>query len=547
MAHRNGGSFAAIIHFDAKLPIGTASMTRGGFSGLTTFEWIIALLLGAVALSALARQAKVPYPTFLAIGGMLLAFVPSGPSWTLEPGLALALFVAPVLMDAAYDTSLRDLRNNWLPVSTLVFVAVGVTTAGAAVLVHWLVPGMPWPAAVALGAIVAPPDAAAATAILRQVKLPYRILKILEGESLLNDASALLIYRVAVGVVAVEHFKWSEFVPSIALALAGSLVAGYLFARVWLVTTRRVEDPPSAIILQFAGTFTIWIAAERIGLSGILTIVAYAFTIARTAPAQTPARLRVPAYAVWETAVFVLNVLAFILIGLQLRPIWTRLDQAERTDYVVIAACVLAAVILARIVWVMIYGVTLRWLMAQGLYHPRNARAVPTLKGGIVVSWCGMRGIVTLAAAFALTDNFPYRDLILLTAFAVVLGSLVIQGLTLRPLILALKLTPENPVAAEVARARGIAYRAALDEIDGDPSEEAELLRLEYHAMLMRSESNPDGGVLSSELPADPLRRRALHAARQSILTLRQSEDIGDDAFHLLEEELDRAELSAQG
>ena len=150
---------------------------------------------------------------------------------------------------------------------------------------------MPWAAAVALGAIVAPPDAAAATAILRQVNLPYRVLKILEGESLLNDASALLIYRVAIGAAAVQHLKWSEFAPSVVLALAGSLVAGYLFARAWLLLSRQVSEAPSAIILQFAGTFTVWIVAERIGLSGILTIVAYAITIARTAPARTPARL----------------------------------------------------------------------------------------------------------------------------------------------------------------------------------------------------------------------------------------------------------------
>jgi Na+/H+ antiporter len=513
---------------------------------LTTFEWIIALLLGAVALSALARRIKVPYPTFLAVGGVLLAFVPSGPSWTLEPSLALALFVAPVLLDAAYDTSLRDLRANWVPVSTLVFLAVGVTTAVVAVLAHWLVPAMPWSAAIALGAIVAPPDAAAATAILRQVNLPYRVLKILEGESLLNDASALLIYRVAVGAAAVEHLKWSEFAPSVVLALAGSLLAGYLFAKAWLLLSRRVQEAPSAIILQFSGTFTVWIVAEHIGLSGILTIVAYAITIARTAPARTPARLRVPAYAVWETAVFILNVLAFMLIGMQLRPIWTRLDDVVRTEYVAIAAYVLAAVILARIVWVMIYGVTLRTLVAQGLLHPRNL-AVPTVKGGMVVAWCGMRGIVTLAAAFALPESFPYRDLILLTACSVVLGSLVIQGLTLRPLILALKLKQDDPVAVEVARARGVAFRAALDEIEGDPSEEAEILRLEYRAMLMRGESDPDGGVPTSELPADPLRRRAIDAARRSILTLRRSEEIGDDAFHQLEEELDRAELSAQG
>ena len=514
---------------------------------MVTFEWIIGLLLGAVALSALARRIKVPYPTFLAIGGALLAFVPSGPSWTLESDLALALFVAPVLLDAAFDTSLRDLRNNWLPVTTLVCVAVGVTTAAVALLAHWLRPDMPWSAAIALGAIVAPPDAAAATAILRQVNLPYRILKILEGESLLNDASALLIYRVALGAAAVEHFKWSAFAPSILLALAGSLVAGYLFARISMRLTRRITEAPSAIITQFAGTFTVWIVAEHIGLSGILTIVAYAITIARTAPARTPARLRVPAYAVWDTVVFVLNVLAFMLIGMQLGPIWHRLDDIVRVEYCSFAGLVLGVVLLSRIGWVMLYGVTFRCLIALRIARPRSTMPVPTVQGGIVVAWCGMRGIVTLAAAYALPDGFPYRDLILLTAFAVVPGSLVIQGLTLRPLILSLGLKDDNPVAAEVARARGMAYRAALDEIDGDPSEVAEILRLEYRALLLRAESDPDGGVTSGELPADPLRRRAIAAARQSILKLRRSEEIGDDAFHQLEEEFDRAELSAQG
>ena len=268
---------------------------------------------------------------------------------------------------------------------------------------------MPWAAAIALGAIVAPPDAAAATAILRQVNLPYRILKILEGESLLNDASALLIYRVAVGAAAVEHFRWSAFAPSIVLALAGSLVAGYLFARLSLRLTRRITDAPSAIIVQFAGTFTVWIVAEHIGLSGILTIVAYAITIARTAPARTPARLRVPSYAVWETAVFVLNVLAFMLIGMQLRPIWAAARRRR-------AAAILrwspppcsAPSSSTRIAWVMSYGAVLRLLIARGVLPSAASRwRRPPLQGGIVVSWCGMRGIVTLAAAFALPESFP--------------------------------------------------------------------------------------------------------------------------------------------
>ena len=514
---------------------------------MLTFEWIIGLLLGAVVLSALARRIKVPYPTFLAIGGALLTLAPHTPSWTLEPDLALALFVAPVLLDAAFDTSLRDLRNNWLPVTMLVIAAVGVTTAAVALLAHWLRPDMPWSVAIALGAIVAPPDAAAAIAVLRQVNLPYRILKILEGESLLNDASALLVYRIAVGATAVEHFRWSSFAPQVMLTLAGSLVAGYLFARISLSLSKRVSEAPSAIITQFAGTFTVWIVAERLGLSGILTIVIYAVTLARFAPARTPARLRVPTYAVWETVVFVLNVSAFMLIGMQLGPIWSHLNESVRMEYCIFAASVLAVVIVARIAWVMFYGAAFRVMAALGSVPSGLATSVPTIKRGLVVSWCGMRGIVTLAAAFALPEAFPYRDLILLTAFAVVLGSLVIQGLTLRPLIVALQLADENPVAAEAARARTTVYRAALNEIESDPSEEAEILRLEYRALLLRAEADPDGGVASSELPADPLRRRALGVARQSLLTLRRSEEIGDDAFHQIEEELDRAELSAQG
>jgi monovalent cation/hydrogen antiporter len=514
---------------------------------LTTFEWIIGLLLASVILSAFARRLGIPYPTFLAVGGALLAFAPASPFWTLDPELALALFVAPVLLDAAYDTSLRDLRTNWLPISTLVIAAVGVTTAAVAVLVHHLLPDMPWPAAIALGAIVAPPDAAAATAVLRQINLPYRILKILEGESLLNDASALLIYRIAVAAWAAQHLSWSEFSSSIALVLVGSVVAGHLFAKFWIFAAPRFDDAPSAIIMQFVGAFVVWIVAERLGLSGILTIVVYAIALAQFVPARTSARLRVPSYAVWDTAVFILNVLAFIMIGLQLGPIWSRLDDAVRWQYSEIAGLVLAAVILARIGWIAIYQLTLRTLAALRPARAHETIKLPSAKSGIVIAWCGMRGIVTLASAFALPEIFPYRDLILLTAFGVVLGSLVIQGLTLRPLILALGLKQDDFLASEVARARGAAYRAALEEIDGDPSEEAELLRLEYRGVLLQADGDPDGAVATSELPADPLRRRAIAAARNAILDLRRSQTIGDDAFHQLEEELDRAELGANG
>jgi CPA1 family monovalent cation:H+ antiporter len=506
-------------------------------------------LLGAVALSALARRLSVPYPVFLALGGAALAFIPDSPAWTMDPALALALFVAPVLLDAAFDTSLRDLRAAWLPVATLVFVAVVLTTATVAIVTRWMVPTMPWAAAIALGAIVAPPDAAAATAILRQMKLPHRLRTILEGESLLNDASALLIYRAAAGTVMLNQVHAHDLAPLVTLALIGSPLAGYVMARLWTSVTKHITDAPSAIILQFVGTFTVWIVAERLGLSGILTIVVYAVTLARTVPARTPARMRVPSYAVWDTMVFLLNVVAFMLVGMQIRPIWERLVDPMRLNYILIAGAVLVTVILTRIVWVMGFNAARRFIAVRRGHHGAAEQA-PTVKGGLVVSWCGMRGIVTLAAAFALPDGsgggpaFPHRDLILFTAFSVVLGTLLIQGLTLRPLIAWLRFDDSDPVGREVGRARTIAYRAALAEIDSDPSETAEVLRLEYMALLSVAGDTPDGET-PRELPADPLRRRAIAAARGALNRLRETGAIGDDAYHRLEEEFDWAELSA--
>src|SRR4051794_26726752 len=243
-------------------------------------EVLLGLILAAVILAGLARRVGAPYPVFLAIGGALLAFLPGAPSFTLPPELALALFIAPVLLDAAYDASPRDLKDNWAPLTSLVVFAVGLTTAAVALVSHILVPEMPWAAAIALGAVVAPPDAAAATAVLRQLRPPHRILTVLEGESLLNDATALLIYRLAIGAVAANSFSIAAVAPTFLFAVAGSLVAGPAFAWVSQRVTERVEDVPTAIILQFVITFGVWIVADRIGLSGVLTMVCYAIAVA---------------------------------------------------------------------------------------------------------------------------------------------------------------------------------------------------------------------------------------------------------------------------
>lgn len=515
---------------------------------MATFEWIIMLLLGAALLAALARKVGAPYPTFLALGGAALAFVPASPNWTLDPQLALTLFVAPVLLDAAYDTSLRDLRLNWRPIAGLVLAAVGTTVLAVALVARWLVPEMPWPVAIALGAIVAPPDAAAATAVMRQVKLPHKLLKILEGESLLNDASALLVYRLAIMSVVAGHLGFGSFAPVFLLTVFGSLAAGVGCAFVLRPLTSGLREVPIALIIQFSLTFGVWIAAEAIGLSGILTLVAYAMTVARRGGTQMPAHMRVPIFAVWETVVFVLNAFAFVLIGMQLRPIWQRLEAGgSRNDAVVTAAVVLCVTIAARFAWVMSYKV---------LTHRRASRedvpARPVVGSAVVLSWAGMRGIVTLAAAFAIPETlpngspFPYRDLILLCAFAVVLGTLVLQGLTIGPLIKRLGLTDDDPVGREVRLGRANAYGALLDAIKDDETLPAKLLRKEYGAVVELNTSESREATID-EVPGGPLRRRAIAVARQRAFEMRRDDVIGDDAFRVLVQELDWAELSAGG
>jgi CPA1 family monovalent cation:H+ antiporter len=498
-------------------------------------------------LAAAARRVGAPYPAFLALGGAVLAFVPGGPSLSVPPELALALFVAPVLLDAAFDASPRDLKDNWVPLISLVVFAVGLTTIAVAWVAHWLMPAMPWAAAITLGAVVAPPDAAAATAVLRQLRPPHRILTILQGESLLNDATALLIYRLAVGAVAANSFSIGAVAPTFLFAVAGSVVAGPAMAWLTLRLTARVHHVPTAIILQFVITLGVWIVADRIGLSGVLTMVCYAIAVARTAPERIPARIRIPSYAVWETVVFVLNVLAFVFIGLQLRPILETLEPAARGRYFVVAGIVLVTVIVVRMAWHMSFNAVIRWRDRQyGFHPPRQTLLRPSVSSGLIISWSGMRGIVTLAAALALPAAFPFRNLIVFIAFAVVLGTLVIQGLTLKPLLLALDLRDDDPVGQEVSAARERALRAALAEFERDRSPIAEAVRQEFTAHLGAADADPDEGEARRFAHSD-IHRRALEGARHAVLGMRESDEIGDDAFHQLEEELDWIEMASGG
>jgi monovalent cation/hydrogen antiporter len=527
---------------------------------MEVFEVVVALLLGGAALAAVARRFGAPYPALVALAGAALALIPGLPTLVLDPELALALFVAPVLVDAAFDASPRDLRANWRTVASLALGAVVLTIAVVAVVARLLVPDIPWAAAIALGAIVAPPDAAAATTVLKQLRPPHRLLVILEGESLFNDASALLVYRLAVGATATGFLSGWTVLPTLLLVTLGSVVLGLVLSRLMLAVNARIRDVATAVVVQFCSTFGVWILAERLHLSGIITMVVFAMAASRRAPEILPARIRIPSWAVWEVAVFVLNVLAFILVGFQLKSIAARATGVTGARYATVAAAVCVTVILARIAWVTGAAAFSRWRCSprgDGRPGPHDAVAL-TPRAAAVVGWCGMRGTVTLAAALALPTGggdgapFPYRDLILVTAFGVVLGTLVLQGLTLRPLLLRLRLEDDGTVDREVRLARVETLRAAVAAIAAcSGTETAALVRQRYDLQLRRAgegfgsdSADVNGAATTMEPDADAaVVRAATEAQRRRLVALRADGTIGDTAFQRVEEELDWAEL----
>jgi monovalent cation/hydrogen antiporter len=528
---------------------------------MEVFEIVIALLVGGAVLAAVARQIGVPYPSLVALAGAALALIPGLPTMALDPELALALFVAPVLVDAAFDTSQRDLRANWRAVTGLALGAVALTIAVVAVIARMLVPDLPWAAAIALGAIVAPPDAAAATTVLKQLRPPHRLLVILEGESLFNDASALLVYRLAVGATVTGFLSGWSVLPTLLVVTLGSVVLGLLLSRATVFFTARISDVATSVVFQFGWTFGVWILAEQLHLSGIITLVVFAMATSRQVAEVIPARIRIPSWAVWEVTVFVLNVLAFILLGFQLKTIAARLTGTMGARYATVAAVVCAAVILARLAWVTGAAAFSRWRCRprpSGKPGPKDAVALDR-RSAALVGWCGMRGTVTIAAALALPTGFPYRDLMLVTAFGVVLGTLVLQGLTVRPVLLMLRLEDDGTVDREVHLARVESLRAALDAAVCCPgAETAELVRHRYELQLRRAEQEFAGdggdGRRTAPLPATvedadgqdadaAVVRAATEAQRRRLLELRADGTIGDAAFQRVEEELDWAEL----
>jgi monovalent cation:H+ antiporter, CPA1 family len=502
---------------------------------MALFESLLALLLVSILLLKVSGHIGVPYPTMLAFAGACVAALPWVPEIQMESRLALALFIAPALLDAAYDLPPRELRRDWLPLTWLALIAVVLTTA-AVTWAGWAWAGMPLAAAIALGAIVAPPDAAAASAVLTKFPLPRRTMAILQGESLLNDATALLIFTAAVAMATWHETSVVDMIPRLLVAAPGGVALGLAFAKLYFLLKQWLGQTLTARVSEFVVTFGTWVVAEHLHVSPILAVVAFAMTAAHYGPERQTARDRVHSYAIWELVVFVLNVLAFLLMGLQARTIVSRLDSSRLWQAIWFGVTVLTVVIVVRIAWVML-GTRI-----PRLFHRHDTSASTTTREAVLISWCGMRGLVTLATALALPSDFPHRDVIVLSAFIVVLGSLIIQGLTVGVLIKLLRLKPDTSLETEISKARGAMVDAALARLRDQASEAAIAVRAEYEAMkaVAQDRVNPQ-----ADTEHDRLRIEAIGAQRELLATLRREGKISEDAFHRLEEELDWAELHA--
>lgn len=501
---------------------------------MTFFESLLALLLAAILLLQVSRRLSLPYPAMLAAAGVVLALVPGSPMISFEPGTALALFMAPVVLDAAYDFPIGAVRRMR---QQLIFFAVFAVLATAALVAFagWKLMGLPIAAAVVLGAIVAPPDAAAATAVLKALSIPRDADTVLKGESLFNDATALLLFTGALTVLS-KGALTAGVGLRIALAVPGGLLFGYVCALFFRRVIRFVGNTLGGNLLQFVVAWLLWIVADHLRLSAVLTTIAFAMTIAQSPQVTSGTRMRVQSFAVWSAVVFGLNVFAFLLMGLQGRSIIGRMDPAHLRESFTFAGVVVAVVVIARLAIVIGFDrLNAWWARLHGRPSPTSWRRA-ALEG-----WTGMRGFVTLATAIALPASFPQRDVVVLTAFFVVLATIVVQGLTLVPLVHVLKLDDGDTLRQEVANGRCRLASAALAALDGRTSREADHVR---HVYLIQRDAlkGPSGGRASRAMRE--LGLSAVRAQREELEQMRADDAIGADTYLLLQEELDWTELT---
>jgi monovalent cation/hydrogen antiporter len=518
---------------------------------ISPIELVLGLFVVAVALAYIARWVGVAYPILLVLGGLVLGFlldlVPGAPSIELDPDLVFLLLLPPILFGAGFSTPIRDFKANLRPIILLAIGLVLFTTLVVGVVAQVLIPGINVGAAFALGAIVAPPDAVAATSVFRRLGAPARIVTILEGESLINDASALIAYRFAVVAALTGIFSWQEASLAFVTVGLGGIIVGIIVGVILTEGWRRTSDPTLEIMVSLLAPFAAYLPAEALGVSGVLAAVVAGLIAGRRAARVLSADARLLGRGTWDIVLFAINAFAFMLIGLQLPTILDGLTEYADGDLLFWGVAISLTVIVARIVWVFPATYLPRWLSSK----VRARDPAPPRAAVFVVSWAGMRGSVSLAAALALPlfpDPFPQRDLVIFLTFCVIIATLVGQGLTLPWLMRRLHVTARSGPDGEETEARLAAVQAALVRLDSLAAEYpghvelVEQLRSRYLHEASHAWPHGDGPVDDEEqerLDHLEIRTAVLDAEREAVIGMRDAGLIGDDILRRVERDLD--------
>ena len=522
-------------------------------SSVAAFELILFLMAVVLVLELAAARLRLPPAAAFILGGIALALIPGVPELELDPNLVLVLFLPPLLLSSAYSTSWRDFKADLRLILGLSVGAVAFTTFVVGVVTHMTAPFVPWAACFALGAIVSPPDAVAAKAVLQRLPLPHRLAVLLEAESLVNDASGLVLYRFAVVAALTGAFSTGEAIGSFAILAVGGIAVGVLFGLAAEILF-KLRNAHLVTIASFLISWASYIAADRLGVSGVLSTVACGLMIGVRQHNVLSAATRTEAGAVWEVAEFILESFIFILIGLSLRGILHRLDGgvAGLVPYLPATGAIVGTVILSRFVWIFITAQT------RPLLNPFLKRKVtrPPIAIQVVMSWAGMRGVVSLAAALALPAGFPGRDFILAVTFAVILVTVLIQGVTLAPLVRAVRLEryieKSSPLLTEATtRARVIA--AQLAEVqrqslqpDGTHRHPRLVDQYSYRARATQNFSESASEFQGHRDAHFNVVLAAVSAGRTELLRLHRAREIHDSVVDAIEQELDMEELTAR-
>ncbi len=507
---------------------------------------LVALFISVVVLAAAARAINVPYPIVLVIGGAVLGLLPGLPDVQLDPDLVLVLFLPPLLYTGAFFANLRDLRTNLRPIALLSIGLVIATVLAVAWVAHELIDGLSWPAAFALGAIVGPTDPVAATAIARRLGVPRTLVSVLEGESLVNDATALVAYRIALAAAAGAGFSlldasW-EFLWKAAGGIALGLVIGWVIA--WI--RERLDDPLIENTIGLLSAYAAYVPAEHLHVSAVLAAVTVGCYVGWQAPRIASPATRIQGFGMWELLQFLLNAILFVLIGLQLPVVLDGLDDFASMTLLGYAAAVSAAVVLTRLVWQQTVVFILRAVDRRESVRARRS----TWQLRVVGGWAGMRGAVSLAVALALPLDFEQRDLLIFLTFAVIFVTLVLQGLSLPWLIRRLGVIDDGAQEShEELKARLVATKAALARIEELKAEEwtrddtLERLQSQYQyrkrRLAARAGKIEDDGYEDRSFAYQTILREVLEAQRAEVVRLRDEGTISNEIMHRIERELD--------